>query len=150
MLAAALVVPREDDGTVSVERAAWALVLGDEEMNGIIPNWVLEQATKEFMSGAHGRFFPKVAEFVAVCKRIVARYRWAIVERRRLLEAPVMPADTAEANERRAAMLERLRAVSPLFAEPVKPPREIVPDDGWAERRAAVLAKVADMERRAR
>lgn len=150
MLAASLIVSRDDEATIAIEREAWAITLTDAEMNGPIPKWVLEKATKEFMAGNHGRFFPKVGEMIAVCKAIIARYRGAIVERRQVLCAPVAPADTAEANERRTAMLERLRAVSPLFAEPVKAPREIVPDDGWAERRAAVLAKVADMERRAR
>lgn len=148
MLSAALVVRSDDAATVRMEEAAWSLVIGDDEINGHIPDWAVEKAAREFMAGVHGKFFPKVAEFVTVCKRIVAQTRWAAKERRQILDAKVITRPSADEGARRAAMVERIKATSPLFREPVKPAREVVPPDDWEARRAAVLERATELDAR--
>lgn len=148
MLSASLAVKSDDAATVRMEEAAWALVLSNEEINGRIPPWAVERATIEFMSGEHGKFFPKIAEFVVVCKRIVAKARWAAIERRRILDAKVVPPQSAADDARRAEMVARLKT-GPLFAAPAPIEREVTTTDDWEARRAEVMRQCDEMGGRA-
>jgi hypothetical protein len=95
MMASSMVSTRSDDAEASIEAAAWSLVLGDEEMCGRIPGWVIKAAVREYMLGVHGKYFPKATEFLTTCKSIIAKYRWAAKERERLLTAKVVKLPTS-------------------------------------------------------
>lgn len=109
MLAAALQGRADSEADAEVERLIWEMALLDVEMNGYIPDWVIEDTTRQYIAGQHGKWRPKPAEFIAVAKTVIAKWRWAAVQRRRLLDAKIVPPIVRASPERVKALFEQFK-----------------------------------------
>jgi hypothetical protein len=104
-------MPRRGDDRLDAEilLEVWLSMLLDTEMVGVIPTWVVTETARAFVSGVVGvKWMPSVGEFVAEAKRRMAPARAALVEMRRVLDAPV-EVERSEAD--RAAMRRRIDEV---------------------------------------
>ena len=109
-------MPRRGDDRLDAEilLEVWLSTLLDTEMVGVIPAWAVTEAARAFVSGVAGvKWMPSVGEFVAEAKRRMAPARSALVEMRRVLDAPV-EVERSEAD--RAAMRARVAEIMAGFA----------------------------------
>ena len=104
-------MPRRGDDRLDAEilLEVWLSTMLDTEMVGVIPAWAVTETARAFVSGVVGvKWMPSVGEFIAEAKRRMAPARAALVEMRRVLDAPV-EVERSEAD--RAAMRRRIDEV---------------------------------------
>lgn len=103
-------MPRRSDEEISAAVLAdvWMLALGDPEMTGIIPGWVMEDVCRAYLTGKHGKWMPSPAEFVDACKATILPLRRAEWEMQRHLDAPVVAERTAAEREAMKARVAEL------------------------------------------
>lgn len=104
-------MPRRGDDRLDAEilLEVWLSTMLDTEMVGVIPAWAVTETARAFVSGSIGaKWMPSVGEFVAESKRRMAPARAALVEMRRIMDAPV-EVERSEAD--RAAMRDRVAEI---------------------------------------
>lgn len=103
----------QTDEEAAAESFGWEIALCDAEMSGFIPDWVVEAVTREYVAGRHGKWRPRPVEFAEACRKLIAKWRYAAVERRRLLDARVEVQVKRASPDRVAELFERFKAGLP-------------------------------------